>query len=96
LISYAKRRSKLKRNALNYESWFRCEQYEKQEIMTPEILVIIVEPVKELLFQDLFVKYIETNDMKPKTIMSTNISKRLPVSSRRSGYMICITVMRLS
>lgn len=57
LISHNKRGFKLKRDAINYESSFRCEQYEKQEIPVPEVPIVIPEPVKELLFQDFFVKY---------------------------------------
>jgi hypothetical protein len=37
LISHTKRGFKLKRDAINYESSFRCEQYEKQEIPVPEL-----------------------------------------------------------
>jgi hypothetical protein len=43
LISHTKREFKLKRDALNYESSYRCDQYEKQEEPISEILVVIPE-----------------------------------------------------
>jgi integrase len=79
LISHTKRGFKLKRDAINYESSFRCEQYEKQEIPVPVIPVVIVEPVKELLFQDLFVKYIEN---KRHEAEDYNVNKYIQVANR--------------
>lgn len=58
LISHTKRRFKLKRDALNYESSYRVELYQQRADPTQENDQKS-EPVKDMLIRELFDKYIE-------------------------------------
>lgn len=79
LISHTKRGFKLKRDAINYESSFRREQYEKQGNPLLDVPIVIPVPVKEMLFEDLFDKYIEN---KRHEAENYSVIKHIQVANR--------------
>jgi len=91
LISHTKRGFKLKRDALNYESSYRVEQYQKIE-NPPEDTTQILEPVKDMLFRELFDKYIEN---KRHEAEDYNVNKYIQVARRFFGRVMDIPMSKI-
>ncbi len=91
LISHTKRGFELKRDALNYESSYRCDQYDlKTESLTDP--TVQIEKTKDMLFRDLFDKYI---DNKRHEAEDYNVNKYVQVSRRFFGLVMDIPMSKI-
>ena len=90
LISHTKRGFKLKRDAQNYEANYRSEQY--QLIENPTLIEQKSDPVEEMLFRDLFDKYIEN---KRHEAEDYNVNKYIQVAKRFFGLIMNIPMSKI-